>query len=65
MTVLSVPEMHCEHCVSRIDKALKDAGLEFTVSLKDKTVSVVGDEDEISCAISELDDLGFEAEPVK
>ena len=65
MTVLSVPDMHCEHCVSRIDKALKAAGLEYSISLENKTVSVAGDEEKLACAISELDDLGFDAEPLK
>jgi copper chaperone CopZ len=62
MTVLSVPDMHCENCVNRITKALGNAGVIFTVSLKDKTVSVDGTEDKVQKAISELDDLGFSAD---
>ena len=33
MTTLSVPDMHCEKCVERIDKALTAQGLKFEVSL--------------------------------
>lgn len=61
MTVLNVPDMHCEHCVKRISDALTAAGIGFAVSLADKTVSIEGDEKVVAAAISELDDLGFEA----
>ncbi len=61
MTVLNVPGMHCDNCVKRITNALTDAGLNFTVSLEDKTVSIDGCENCVNTAISELDDLGFEA----
>lgn len=61
MTVLNVPDMHCEHCVKRITDALNAAGLTFTVSLDDKTVAIDGCENCVKTAISELDDLGFEA----
>lgn len=62
MKVLQVPGMHCEHCVARIQQALSAAGLQFEVSLADKTVTVEGDEAAVKLAVSELDDLGFEAE---
>ncbi len=59
MTVLNVPDMHCEHCVSRITKVLDAAGMKFEVSLDDKTVSII--EGDVGKAVEELDDLGFEA----
>lgn len=59
MTIINVPDMHCEHCVARITKALDEAGMKFEVSLENKTVSVI--EGDAAAAISELDDLGFEA----
>ena len=62
MTVLSVPGMHCEVCVKRITNALTEAGLNFTVSLEDKTVTIDGCEHCVKTAVSELDDLGFDAE---
>ena len=62
MTTLKVPEMHCNHCVSRITNALNEAGLKFEVSLEDKTVTIDGCGNCVKTAISELDDLGFSAE---
>lgn len=59
MTILKVEDMHCNMCVSRISQALTTAGITFTVNLDDKTVSV--DSDKVDLAISELDDLGFDA----
>ena len=61
MTVLKVPDMHCENCVKRITKALTDEKLSFTVSLKNQTVSIEGGEDAVNTAVSALDDIGFEA----
>ena len=42
MTVLKVEAMHCPHCVARIEKALSEAGLKFSVSLEKKTVTIDG-----------------------
>ena len=61
MTVLKVSDMHCENCVKRITKALKDEELNFKVSLGDKTVEIDGDELAVEKAVAALDDLGFEA----
>ena len=59
MTTYHVPEMHCEHCVSRISKALGELSMDFTVSLENKTVTTNGDR---SSVVSALEDLGFTAE---
>lgn len=59
MTTLKVEEMHCGMCVSRISNALTEAGIEFEISLENKTVSV--DSAKVELAVSELDDLGFDA----
>ncbi len=59
--VLKVEDMHCSMCVARITRALQAAGLDFSVSLDDKTVTVNGTEDDVKKAISELDDIGFGA----
>lgn len=61
MTTLKVEDMHCEKCVERISKALDAAGITYTVSLAEKTVTIDGDENLVKTAIEELDDLGFEA----
>lgn len=60
MAVLKVGQMHCEMCVGRITKALEAAGVDFTVSLEDKTVTVNGGEEAVKTALEELDDLGFD-----
>ena len=62
MTTLNVPEMHCPHCVKRIDDALNAVDIKHTISLEDKTVTIDGCEHCVKTAISELDDLGFSAE---
>ena len=42
MTVINVEGMHCEKCVERIEKAMNEAGLDYKVSLADKTVEIDG-----------------------
>lgn len=61
MTVLKVEDMHCEKCVERITKALKEAEINFSISLENKTVTIDGCEHCVKTAIDELDDLGFDA----
>lgn len=51
--------MHCDACVRRITNALESAGLKFTVSLENKTVTVDGCEHCLETALYELSDLGF------
>ncbi len=57
--VISVPDMHCEKCEQRIQKALSEAGIDFEVSLKEKTIKINGCEHCLSTALNELEDLGF------
>ena len=61
MTTWKVPEMHCENCVKRITNALNALGVQFSVSLADRTVTADGDKKAI---VEALDDLGFSAEEV-
>ena len=60
MPVIKVADMHCEKCVARITKLLTEEGLDFSVSLEDKTVTVNGCEHCVKTALEGLDDLGFE-----
>ena len=60
MTIIKAEDMHCEKCVERITKAMTDAGLDFQVSLADKTVSIDGCDSCVKTALEILDDLGFE-----
>ena len=62
MTVIKVADMHCEKCVERIYRLLTEEGLDFKVSLEDKTVTVDGCEHCVKTALEALDDLGFSAE---
>lgn len=59
--ILNVPDMMCEKCVARINKALDEASIKHTVSLEAKTVEV--DEDKAEEAIEALEDVGFFAHP--
>ncbi len=60
MKELHVPDMHCGHCVARIEKALEAAGIVGKVTLETQTVAVP---EETEAAVRELlDDLGFEAD---
>lgn len=60
-----VPDMHCEHCVKRIDAALNEVGLNFTVSLEDKCVIIDGCHNCANTALTEIEDLGFTPEIVE
>lgn len=61
MTALKVPDMNCEHCVSRITKALAEQKLNFKVSLVDKTVEIDGDETAVKSAVTAMDGIGYDA----
>ncbi len=58
---IKVEGMHCQRCVERIEKSLSETGIKFSVSLAEKTVTVDGCEHCLNTAITELEDLGFEA----
>lgn len=60
MTIIKAEDMHCEKCVERITKAMKEADLEFKVDLERKEIAVDGGEEYIKAAIDILDDLGFD-----
>lgn len=62
MVILKVEDMHCEHCVSRIEEAFKEEGLSCEVNLANKTVAV--EESLVEKASETLDDLGFDCEKV-
>lgn len=60
MTTIKVEDMHCEKCVERITKALTEDGVDFQVSLENKTVTIDGCEHCVKTALETLDDLGFD-----
>lgn len=60
MTIIHVEDMHCEKCVERITKIMKEEGVDVSVNLADKTVTVNGCEHCVKTAMEALEDLGFE-----
>lgn len=60
MAIIKVPDMHCGKCVERITKIMTEEGLDFKVSLDDKTVTIDGCEHCVKTALDALDDLGFQ-----
>lgn len=60
MTVIKVKDMHCEKCVERITKLLTEEGLDFTVSLSEKSVTINGCQHCVKTALEALEDLGFD-----
>lgn len=59
MKVFKCEEMMCDHCVSRINKALDEAKIGHSVDLGTKTVTVEGGDEDAKNAAEILDDLGF------
>ncbi|MEG0779882.1 MAG: heavy-metal-associated domain-containing protein [Oscillospiraceae bacterium] len=57
MKTIQVPDMHCAMCTARIEKAFSAAGIAYTASLDDHTVTV--EDGQLSAAMGELEDLGF------
>jgi copper chaperone len=57
---LSVPDMHCMHCVKTITKLLETARVkDFTISLENK--QIILSTDKIDEIIKHLSDAGYEA----
>ncbi len=61
--MISVPDMHCEKCVSRISEALNKVQIEAMVDLQTKSVEVRNETD-YKTAFDEIYDLGFSPEEV-
>lgn len=59
MAIIDVQDMHCEKCVERITGLLTEEGIGFEVNLKEKTVTVDGNAQEVNTAVEALEDLGF------
>ncbi len=62
MTILNVPDIHCNKCIQRITEALTKEKILFNAHLQSRTVAIDGPQDIVEKAISILDDLGFEVE---
>jgi copper chaperone CopZ len=56
---LSVPDMHCMHCVKTITKLLEDAHIkDFTISLEAKSITL--NTDKINEIVNSLSEAGYE-----
>ncbi len=59
MIKISVPDMMCEKCAARIEKAVEKAKVTATVSLSDKAVYIDGCEKCAAKAAAAIKDAGY------
>lgn len=61
---IKVEDMHCEHCVARIDAALNEVAIKHQINLDEKVVIIDGCEHCLKTALTEIEDLGFTPEKI-
>lgn len=49
-SIIMIKDMNCEHCKSRIAKALDNESIDFEIILESKTVVIMGDNDKLALA---------------
>lgn len=59
MKTLKTPDMHCRHCVERIENVFTAEGVQAEISLADRTVTFDDAKTEKARVIALLDMLGF------
>ncbi|MBQ7624558.1 MAG: heavy-metal-associated domain-containing protein [Clostridia bacterium] len=59
MIKISVPDMMCEKCAARIEKAVAKTKVDFSVSLADKAVFIDGCEKCAAKAAAAIKDAGY------
>lgn len=59
MKTMVISGMHCEHCVARVEKALKALGESIKVDLKKGTAEVSGKASDAELK-NAVEDLGFD-----
>ena len=64
MKTITISGMHCEHCVARVEKALKALGENPKVDLK-KGIAVVDGKSSDSDLKNAVEDLGFDVVDIK
>ena len=64
MKTITISGMHCEHCVARVEKALKALGENPKVDLK-KGIAVVEGKSSDSDLKNVVEDLGFDVVDIK
>ena len=58
-TVILIEDMACEHCAAKIDHALAETSIRYTVDLPRKAVIVNGTQDDVMKARAVIDEIGF------
>ena len=58
-TIILVEDMACEHCAAKIDHALAETSIHYTVDLPRKAVIVEGTQDDVMKARAVIDEIGF------
>ena len=58
-TVILIEDMACEHCAAKIDHALAETSIRYTVDLPRKAVIVNGTQDDVMKARRIIDEIGF------
>lgn len=61
---IKVADMHCEHCVARIDTALNEVAIKHQINLGEKVVIIDGCDHCLKTALTEIEDLGFTPEKI-
>ena len=58
-TIILVEDMACEHCAAKIDSALSETSVKYTVDLPRKAVIVEGTQDDVMKARGVIGDIGY------
>lgn len=58
-TIILVEDMNCEHCAAKIENALAETALKYTVDLSRKAVIIEGTQDDVMKARGVIDEIGF------
>ncbi|MGN1127379.1 MAG: heavy-metal-associated domain-containing protein [Candidatus Flemingiibacterium sp.] len=64
MKTIVISGMHCEHCVARVEKALKALGESVKVDLKKGTAEVSGKASDAELK-NAVEDLGFDVVEIR
>lgn len=63
MMKIKIGGMSCGHCKARVENALKGMGYQkFSVDLADGSAEIEATEEERAKIVSEIEDMGFDAE---
>lgn len=58
MTIIKVPDIHCQGCANTIEASLAKAGVKGSVDFRFKTVAI-GNEADKAKAVKAIEDAGY------